>query len=81
MEKPAKYNIRGEPAEVDRILRRRTRERDQSLNQLAIEELIAATQRTRQRADFTDLVGRWSKDPGFDALVAEQPQTDWKMWR
>ncbi|MFN0167568.1 MAG: hypothetical protein ACKV22_14155 [Bryobacteraceae bacterium] len=76
-----RYNIRGVPPEVDRILRRRAAEREQSLNQLVLDELAAATSANRQREDFSDLVGQWTPDPGFDETVAAQRQIDWEMWQ
>ena len=75
------YTIRGIPAEVDRVLRKRAARRKQSLNQLIVEELTAATLGERPKADFSDLVGRWTPDPAFDETVASQRQIDWDKWK
>ncbi|TAN24409.1 MAG: hypothetical protein EPN33_01195 [Acidobacteria bacterium] len=79
--KPVQYTIRGVPAEVDRILRRRAADRRQSLNQVIVNELTAATNGAKKYADFTDLVGKWVGDPEFDAIMADQRRIDWEMWR
>ena len=52
----------GVPQEVDRALRRKAARRKQSLNQIIIEELMAATTGVRQRADFHDIAGQWAPD-------------------
>jgi hypothetical protein len=33
------------------------------------------------RADFSDVAGRWDRDPAFDEIVAEQRQIDWDKWK
>lgn len=75
------YTIRGVPSEVDRVLRQKAAERKQSLNQVIIEELTAATVGRKQRADFSDLVGRWTPDPAFDEVLAAQRHIDWDKWK
>jgi hypothetical protein len=50
--------------------------RKQSLNQVIADELIAATTGARRRADFSDLVGKWTADPGFDGIVSAQRKID-----
>lgn len=75
------YTIRGVPKEVDRALRARAAHRKQSLNQLIVEELIGSTLGVRPRADFSDLVGSWTPDPGFDEILAAQRQIDWDKWK
>lgn len=75
------YTIRGIPAEVDRALRRKAAHRKLSLNQLVVEELTAATTGARQRADFHDLAGQWTPDPGFDDIISAQRQIDPDKWR
>lgn len=79
--KLAQYTIRGVPAEVDRELRRKARQRNQSLNQVVVEELTAATQGAKKRADFTSWLGGWVDDPAFDEALRAQRQIDWDMWR
>lgn len=75
------YTIRGVPPEVDRALRQRAARRKQSLNQLILEELTTATIGDRPKADFSDLVGRWTPDPAFDEILATQRQIDREKWK
>lgn len=75
------YTVRGIPREVDRALRERAARRKQSLNQVIVEELTEATIGQRPRADFSDLVGRWTPDPAFDEILAAQRQIDWDKWK
>jgi hypothetical protein len=75
------YTIRGIPPEVDRVLRRTAAQRKQSLNQVLLDEFTNATVGRKKRADFSDLVGRWSPDPAFDEIIAAQRQIDTERWR
>ena len=75
------YTIRGVPPEVDRALRQKAKRRRESLNQVILDELTAATVGTRRRADFSDLVGRWTPDPAFDEAIAGGRRIDWKKWK
>jgi hypothetical protein len=75
------YTVRGIPPEVDRALRRKAEQRKESLNQIIIDELTTATIGGRKRADFDDLVGRWTPDPEFDEIVASQRQIDPNQWK
>jgi hypothetical protein len=75
------YTIRGVPREVDSVLRRKATQRKQSLNQLIVEELCAATAGSRRQADFSDLVGRWTPDPAFDEILAAQRRIDKDKWK
>ncbi len=75
------YTIRGVPPEVDRCLRQKAYNRKQSLNQVIVDELTAATVGSRKRADFSDLVGQWTPDPAFDEIVAGQRQIDLDKWK
>ena len=79
--KIVQYTIRGVPREVDRLLRQKAAQRKQSLNQVIVEELSAATAGRRCREDFTDLVGQWTPDPGFDKIIAAQRQIDPDKWK
>jgi plasmid stability protein len=84
MEKQAhdiEYTIRGVPPDVDRALRRRAAQRKQSLNDTVIEELRAAMLSSSKRADFGDLVGRWTPDPAFDEAISAQRQIDPDKWK
>ncbi len=75
------YTIRGVPPEVDRKLRRKAAQRKQSLNQVILDELAAATSERAPRADFSDLVGKWTPDPEFDKIIESQRRIDWKKWK
>jgi hypothetical protein len=75
-----RYTIRGVPAEVDRILRERAVLRHQSLNRVILDESTLATIGQRRRADFSDLVGKWTADPVFDEIIASQRQINRDNW-
>ena len=75
------YTIRGIPAEVDHALRQKAAKRNQSLNQVIVEELSVATAGRLCRADFTDLVGQWTPDASFDKIMAAQRQIDPDKWK
>jgi plasmid stability protein len=75
------YTIRGIPSEVDSALRSKAAKRGQSLNQVILDELTQATVGRKQRADFSDLVGRWTPDPQFDEILDAQRQIDWDKWK
>ena len=77
----AQYTIRGVPREVDRILRQRAQKLDRSLNQVVVDELVRSTIGKQAKADFSDLVGRWTPDPAFDEIIASQRQIDWDKWK
>lgn len=59
---------------------RKAAQRKQSLNQVILDELTQATVGRKVRADFSDLVGRWTPDPAFDEIVAAQRQIDQDQW-
>jgi hypothetical protein len=46
-----------------------------------IDELTVATVGHQRRADFSELVGRWSLDPAFDEIVASQRRIDSDKWK
>ncbi|MEO8662452.1 MAG: hypothetical protein ABI693_28585 [Bryobacteraceae bacterium] len=75
------YTIRGVPPDVDRALRKKAIQRKQSLNQIIVEELRAATLGVRKMADFRDLVGQWTADQAFDEIIASQRQIDADKWK
>jgi plasmid stability protein len=75
------YTIRGVPREVDRALRQKAARRKRSLNQVILEELTEATIGGRQKADFSDVTGRWTPDAAFDKIMAAQRQIDWDKWK
>ncbi|MBI3683353.1 MAG: hypothetical protein HY235_23515 [Acidobacteria bacterium] len=68
----SQLTIRGVPREVDHILRRKAAERNQSLNQVILDELTMATVGRKKRADFSDVAGGWTPDPAFDEIMAAQ---------
>ncbi len=78
------YTIRKVPESLDEALRRATRERGKSLNEVAIEALArgvgVAADRGRQR-DLGDVAGTWRRDPAFDSALAAQDSIDKKVWR
>ena len=84
MSRPAKslqYTIRGVPPEVDHALLQKAAQRKESLNQVILDELTLATLGNRQRADFSDLVGRWTPDAAFDEILKSQRRIDWDRWK
>jgi plasmid stability protein len=80
-EEPVQYTIRGVPPEVDRALRKKAAQLKRSLNQIVVDELTRATIGRSRKTDFSDLVGRWTPDPGFDEVIASQRQIDWDKWK
>lgn len=84
MKQPAlsrQYSVRGVPQEVDALLRKKAARSKRSLNQVIVDELTRATIGAPHKADFTDLVGRWKRDPAFDKILASQRQIDWDKWK
>ena len=85
MSRPSKtlsvhYTIRGVPPEVDSALRLRAAQQKQSLNRVVVDELTRALIGRSIKADFSDLVGKWTPDPAFDDIVASQRQIDPEKW-
>jgi hypothetical protein len=78
------YTIRNVPHALDEALRRVARERDKSLNEVAIEALARgagmAQKRSRQR-DLADIAGTWRKDAAFDSALAAQDTVDPEIWQ
>ena len=75
------YTVRGVPREVDIALRRKAVKRKVSLNQVILEELSEAVTGARNRADFSDLVGKWTPDAAFDRILAAGRQIDRDKWK
>lgn len=77
------YTIRNVPDSLDEALRRTSRERGKSLNEIAIEALARGAgitqDRSRQR-DLGDIAGTWRKDAAFDRALAAQDSVDEEMW-
>jgi hypothetical protein len=63
------YTVRGVPQEVGILLKRKAARHKVSLNQWNLDELSEAARGARKRADFSDLVGKWIPDTGFDEIV------------
>ena len=80
-EASVQYTIRGISPEVDRALRLKASQRKLSLNQVLLEELTQATVGQTVKADFSDLVGKWTPDPAFDEVIASQRKIDRAKWR
>jgi hypothetical protein len=78
---PIQYTIREVPPEVDRVLRQKAARNKLSLNQVILNELTEVTVGSLPRADFSDVVGRWTPDPAFDEILAGQRQIDLDKWK
>ena len=78
---PVHYTIRGVPPEVDRALRQKAARQKLSLNRVVLLELTRASIGNTAKADFSDLVGKWQPDPGFDEVIASQRQIDPDKWK
>ena len=75
------YTIRGVPREIDAALRRKAAQRAQSLNQVILDELAQAAGARKQRADFSDVLGRWTPDSAFDEILRAQRRIDLEKWK
>jgi hypothetical protein len=77
------YTIRGIPEGLDQELRRRAREEQKSLNEVAVEVLAQglglAEQEVVQR-DLSDIAGTWKKDAAIEAAIMDQDQIDESLW-
>ena len=78
------YTLRKIPNSVDAALRRRAREQDKSLNEVAVEALTRGAgvsgKPSRQR-DLRDIAGTWHADRLFDQAIAAQHTIDKELWR
>ena len=72
--------INGASTEAANLRQKAARGR-KSLNRVILEELTAATIGSQCKADFSDIVGKWTPDPAFDAILAAQRQIDWDKWK
>lgn len=81
MKAPVSYTIRGIPNEVDAALRRKAKQAKKSLNRLIVDELTSAMVGREKKVDYSNLVGRWTNDPGFDEIIASQRQIDPEKWK
>jgi len=80
MQKQVQYSVRGIPREVDRLLREKASKRRVSLNHQVVDELARATVGHARKADFSDLVGQWQPDSGFDDIARAHRKIDRKEW-
>jgi hypothetical protein len=66
---------------VDKALRRKVAKRKVRLKQVIVGELGEAGGGAKKRADFSDLVGKWTPDPGFDEIIAAGRKIDRDKWK
>jgi hypothetical protein len=78
------YTLRNIPKALDEALRRRAREENKSLNEVAVDALMRALglrgQPARQR-DLSDIAGGWHPDSETDRALEEQRRIDPELWR
>ena len=78
------YTIRGLPASLDKLIRRRAREEGKSINTVAVEALMEAFGLRGVlpfHRDVGSLAGSWVEDPAVDEALREQRVIDDEMWR
>ena len=78
------YTIRAIPPALDAELRRRARASGKSLNQAALDALLAGTgliESPQRRRVLEDVAGTWVADRAFDAALAEQDRIDEGLWK
>lgn len=68
------YTLRNVPPLLDETLRAKAREEGKSLNDVAIEALLAGAGLTGpvKRRDLSDISGSWVTDPATDEILQEQ---------
>lgn len=84
MESPIQYTVRQVPREVDQRLRDHCTEAHVSLNEATLEALrrgVGLTHETPVYSDLDALIGSWSEDPAFDAVIAAQDRVDPEAWK
>lgn len=78
------YTLRNIPSYLDEALRARAREEGKSINEIAIETLLAglglAGQPVKHR-DLSDISGSWVADPEVDKALRDQRRIDPDLWR
>jgi hypothetical protein len=75
----APLTIRKVPIAVERVLRRRSKQEDKSLNQVALDALargLGVSGERIKRRDMDDIAGTWTEDPAFEAAQREQRRMD-----
>jgi hypothetical protein len=77
------YTLRNIPKYLDELLRRKAREENKSLNEVAIEALKRAfglAGETVKQRDLSDLGGTWQEDPEFEEAMEDQRTVDPDLW-
>lgn len=79
-----RYTLRNVPPYVDEALRARAREKGKSLNDVALEALLAglglAGELVKHR-DLTDITGTWVEDAETDQAFQDQRRIAPELWR
>jgi hypothetical protein len=78
------YTIRGIPADVDRVLRRRAKEASKSFNQVALDALVAGTGVPQvPRRDFSQVIGSLTakQAAAMDDEIRLQRRVDPELWQ
>ena len=77
------YTIRNVPPALDAALRRRARDRDKSLNDVAVEALTEGSGLTaspRKRRSLDEVAGTWKPDKAVEAALDAQDRVDDDLW-
>jgi hypothetical protein len=77
------YTLRNVPPPLDDALRKRAREQQKSLNEVALDVLldgVGLSGRPVKRRDLGDIVGTWIDDPDVDQALADQRRIDPDLW-
>lgn len=78
------YTLRNVPPALDRALRRRAKQLDKSLNEVALEALargVGVESEMKEQHDLDFLIGSWVEDPAVDEALAAQRNVDADIWR
>lgn len=78
------YTLRNIPSTLDEALRERAREEGKSLNEVAIETLLAGLGLSGEpirRRDLRDIAGSWVSDPEVEEALQDQRRIDLDLWR
>ena len=81
MQAAMQYTIRNIPKKLDNALRKRAKEQNKSLNQVALEVLAAGAglengQEPVRHHDLDFLIGTWVEDPEFDKMIAQKGEKE-----
>jgi hypothetical protein len=78
------YTVRSIPRVLDKVIRRRAREKGKSLNKATIEALADGLQFSEEgivRRDLSDIVGTWKKEARVERALAAQDLVDDALWK